>query len=100
VWLSLRRVCGREAPGEVRSWRRLSRKLSPRQPTAAGNGAAIDRYIGYWEPYATSHQALDADEAVKEEVRLAARTLLEGVQDLRRGRRPDATRELHPPRDK
>jgi multimeric flavodoxin WrbA len=29
----------------------------------------IDRYIGYYEPYATSHAALDTDTAVQQEVR-------------------------------
>lgn len=28
---------------------------------------AIDRYIGHWQPYATNHQALDADTAVQDE---------------------------------
>jgi len=31
----------------------------------AGGRARLDRYIGYWEPYATSHDALDADRAVR-----------------------------------
>jgi multimeric flavodoxin WrbA len=46
----------------------------------AGPTAELDRYVGYWEPYATSHDALDADTAVQEEVKNAARTLLMGVQ--------------------
>jgi hypothetical protein len=35
--------------------------------------ASIDRYVGYYEPYATSHQALDRDEGFQEEMRNAAR---------------------------
>lgn len=27
----------------------------------AGPSAELDRYIGYWKPYATSHDGLDAD---------------------------------------
>ena len=27
----------------------------------AGPSAELDRYIGYWKPYATSHDELDAD---------------------------------------
>jgi multimeric flavodoxin WrbA len=42
--------------------------------------AAIDRYIGYYEPYATSHDALDRDTAVQEEVRNVARSLVAAVQ--------------------
>jgi len=89
-----------DAEGAASARRAICDWLSSLKLDAAGSGAAIDRYIGYWQPYATSHQALDADEAVQEEVRLAARTLLLAVQDLRRGLRPDATRELKPPRDK
>jgi multimeric flavodoxin WrbA len=58
----------------------------------AGAKAKLDRYIGYYEPYATSHEALDRDGAVQEEVRNAARALVEAVALLRRGglRAPDA----------
>ncbi len=30
---------------------------------SAGGQAELDRYVGYYEPYATSHEALDRDEA-------------------------------------
>jgi multimeric flavodoxin WrbA len=63
----------------------------------AGPLAELDRYIGYWQPYATSHGALDADKAIQEEVRNAARTLLEAVQGLRAGRRLTAGTELKQP---
>ncbi len=49
--------------------------------------ATIDRYIGYYEPYATSHFALDADHAIQQEVRVAARHLVESVRAWRTGRR-------------
>jgi multimeric flavodoxin WrbA len=42
---------------------------------SAGGTAELERYIGYWEPYATSHDALDADLALQGEVRVAAQTL-------------------------
>jgi multimeric flavodoxin WrbA len=48
--------------------------------------AHIDRYIGYYEPYATSHETLDQDQAIQQEVRNAARALLNTVQQLREGR--------------
>jgi multimeric flavodoxin WrbA len=54
----------------------------------AGGAAVIDRYVGYYEPYATSHDALDRDEALFEETRNAARSLLQAVADLRAGRTP------------
>ena len=44
----------------------------------AGPLAELDRYIGYWKPYATSHDELDQDAAIQEEVRNAARALLAG----------------------
>ena len=56
--------------------RSLSDWLRYMHLAAAGPLAELDRYIGYWKPYATSHQELDADQAVREEVRNAARTLL------------------------
>lgn len=67
---------------------------------AAGHTAALDRYIGYWQAYATSHQALDADTALQEEVRLAARTLLNAVAAKRAGKRAAAAPELRAPRQK
>ena len=66
----------------------------------AGVPAELDRYIGYWEPYATSHEALDKDEAIQEEVRNAARTLLEAVQARRAGHLVSAGEELEQPRQK
>jgi hypothetical protein len=56
--------------------------------------ASIDRYVGYYEPYATSHQALDRDEGFQEEVRNAARALVKQVQMIRAGHKePDAEQE-------
>ena len=58
----------------------------------ASSAATINRYIGYYEPYATSHDALDEDEAIQEEVRNAARALVNTVELIRAGEfeRPDA----------
>jgi len=66
----------------------------------AGVNAEIDRYIGYWQPYATSHQALDADLAVQEEVRNAALTLIEAAKALHAGKLLIAGQDLKPPRQK
>jgi hypothetical protein len=65
-----------------------------------GRAAELDRYIGYWEPYATSHDALDADTAMQEEVRNAARTLVEAVQASRAGQQIAAGSGLKPVRQK
>jgi multimeric flavodoxin WrbA len=61
--------------------------LTDMQLVPAGPLAQLDRYVGYYEPYATSHAALDADRALQQEVRVAARTLIETVRQLRRGTR-------------
>ena len=55
-------------------------KLLPAAPLAT-----IDRYIGYYEPYATSHDQLDRDASVQEEVRRAAKALIEAVALSRAG---------------
>ena len=66
----------------------------------AGKMSQLDRYIGYWEPYATSHEALDRDEAVQEEVRNAARALARQVRLAREGKLADPEEGLVPPRPK
>jgi hypothetical protein len=66
----------------------------------AGQAAELDRYIGYWKPYATSHADLDADTALQEEVRNAARTLLEAVRAKLEGRLVAAGQDLREPRQK
>ena len=66
----------------------------------AGESGTIGRYLGYMAPYATSHDDLDRDAALQEEVRNAARSLVETVRQLRSGRlrQPDAA--LTAPREK
>jgi multimeric flavodoxin WrbA len=66
----------------------------------AGPTAELDRYIGYWKPYATSHADLDADTAIQDEVRNAARTLLEGVRSKLEGKLVMAGENLREPRQK
>jgi multimeric flavodoxin WrbA len=66
----------------------------------AGPTAELDRYIGYWKPYATSHADLDADTAIQDEVRNAARTLLDAVRSKLEGKLVTAGQNLRPPRQK
>jgi multimeric flavodoxin WrbA len=58
----------------------------------SGHAGELDRYVGYYESYACSHQALDRDTAFQEETRNAARALVAAVRLLRHGQlaRPDA----------
>jgi multimeric flavodoxin WrbA len=57
----------------------------------ATRAAELDGYVGYMEPYATSHQALDRDENFQEQARNAARALACAVKLSRDGKyqRPD-----------
>jgi len=66
----------------------------------AGVNAEVDRYIGYWEEYATSHEALDKDLAIQKEVRNAALTLAEAAHANHEGRLIEAGRSLPPARQK
>jgi multimeric flavodoxin WrbA len=52
----------------------------------SGSFGALDRFIGYYESYAESHEVLDRDTKVQEEVRNVARAVALTVQDLRAGR--------------
>ena len=67
---------------------------------AAGSAAKLDRYVGYYEPYYNSHDALDRDEGVQEEVRNVARAVVTAVRQLRAGTLAQPDRELHAPRPK
>lgn len=62
--------------------------------------SALDRYIGYWQPYATSHDALDADAALQQEVRQTALTLLAAVRAVHSGRQIAPEPSTQPPRQK
>ena len=66
----------------------------------AGASAEVDRYIDYYGPYATSHEALDRDEAIQAEVRNAALTLADGVLKVRQGKLVEAGADLPDPRKK
>jgi multimeric flavodoxin WrbA len=61
----------------------------------AGFPARLDRFIGYYEPYATSHDALDRDEAVQEETRNVARAVAQVTAALRAGELDNAI-AVHP----
>jgi multimeric flavodoxin WrbA len=89
-----------DAEGAAGVRRSLSDWLRSMQLVPAGSAAELDRYIGYWKPYATGHAELDADKALQEEVRNAARTLREAVQEKRAGRLVAAGSDLRQPRQK
>jgi multimeric flavodoxin WrbA len=89
-----------DAEGAENVRRSLSDWLRFMHLVPAGPLAELDRYIGYMKPYATSHDALDADTMIQEEVRNAARTLLEAVRLKRAGRLATPGAQLSEPRPK
>jgi multimeric flavodoxin WrbA len=76
--------------------RSLSDWLTDMSLQSAGPLAELDRFIGYYKPYATSHEELDRDEAVQDEVRNAARCLLLAVRRLREGSQPPSEAVAEP----
>lgn len=80
--------------------RSLSDWLKFMKLVPAGAASELDRYIGYWEPYATNHLALDRDRAMQDEVRNAARSLAAAVLQHRSGVCPEPGADLPEPRQK
>jgi multimeric flavodoxin WrbA len=66
----------------------------------AGFTARLDRAIGYYEPYSQSHEALDRDDAVQNEVRNVAIAVAAAVALLRKGELAQPDGEIRPPRPK
>ena len=66
----------------------------------AGSQARLDRFIGYYEPYANSHDTLDADKAVQAEVRNVASAVANAVKSLRAGTLSQPDKDLAGPRPK
>ena len=66
----------------------------------SGSFGQLDRFVGYYESYAESHEALDRDTAFQEEVRNVARAVALTVADLRAGRVAPPGARLRNPRPK
>jgi multimeric flavodoxin WrbA len=66
----------------------------------AGAASKLDRYVGYFEPYCESHEALDKDTALQEEVRNVARSVSQAVTLLRAGLLSQPNKQLAKPRPK
>ena len=66
----------------------------------AGQPALLDRFMGYYEPYATSHETLDADLAVQQEARNVALAVAHAVKELRTGTLAAVQPNLRRPRPK
>ena len=72
-----------DAEGIVEVKRALSDWLTSMDLKSAGATAELSRYIGYLKPYATSHEDLDRDKDLQEEVRLTALTLIKALKARR-----------------
>ena len=107
-WAYPRHLAGRAfsvvVHGDVADVENVRRSLSDwlkfMKLVPAGPSAEVDRYIGYWEPYATGHAALDNDDDIQNEVRNAARALADAVIQGRSGRLVTAGAELIDPKQK
>ena len=89
-----------DASGTENLQRILSSWLEDIGMISAGHKAQIDRYIGYLTPYATSHDDLDGDADVQDEVRNCARALVQAVKQVRRGELQPPDRVIHETRPK
>lgn len=78
----------------------LSSWLKDMQLLPAGLQSDLARFIGYYQPYATSHEALDKDEAIGQEVRNLAKGLALAVKASRAGLLDALSPKLEDPRPK
>jgi multimeric flavodoxin WrbA len=98
------RVYGVVVHGDVAGYEETRRALSDWLDwmglVDAGPQSRLDRAIGYYEPYATSHETLDRDRNVQEEVKNVARAVANAVRELRAGKLSQPDRNLKRPRPK
>ena len=66
----------------------------------AAHSAATGAYLGYYEPYATSHDDYDKDDGFRAEISNAALSLVSAIKLQRAGKFPLADANLHAPREK
>ena len=80
--------------------RSLTQWLTDIGMSQAGDSAAVDTLIGYYEPYATSHDKLDRSPEILNEVSNAAQSLVNRVRALRSGDYVPPDAGLRHPRQK
>jgi len=89
-----------DAAGPENLRRMLADWLTDIGMVQAGPQAALDTWIGWYKPYATSHQDLDEDEDLFVQVQQAALSLANMVQQIRAGAYRPPNAGLHSPREK
>jgi multimeric flavodoxin WrbA len=89
-----------DAAGPENLRRMLTDWLTDMEMIPATRTALIDTWIGWYEPYATSHQDLDKDTELFEEVKNASLALANMVKQIRSGQYVPPDADLHDPREK
>jgi multimeric flavodoxin WrbA len=89
-----------DAAGPETLRRLLSDWLTDMGLVQAGPSAVVDAWIGYYRPYATSHEDLDDDPDLFATIRNAALSLAAMVSQIRTGKFMAPDENLHSPREK
>jgi multimeric flavodoxin WrbA len=89
-----------DAAGPENLRRMLTDWLTDMEMIPAGPSALIDTWIGWYRPYATSHQDLDKDKDLFAEVGNAALSLANMVRQIRTGKYQAPDADLRDPREK
>jgi hypothetical protein len=89
-----------DAAGVENLQRNLVDWLTDMELIPAGPVPGLGRYVGYFKPYATSHDDLDHDQDFQAEVKNRTLSLVEMIRQIRSGqyKRPDEN--LRDPRQK
>jgi multimeric flavodoxin WrbA len=89
-----------DAAGPETLRRLLAEWLTDMGLIQAGPSAVFDAWIGYYRPYATSHEDLDADQDLFTEISNAALSLAAMIAQIRSGEFMPPDADLHNPRQK
>ena len=89
-----------DAAGPENLRRMLADWLTDIGMVQAGPAAALDTWIGWYKPYATSHEDLDEDKDLFVQIEHAAASLARMVTLIRTGSYHEPNEGLHSPREK
>ena len=89
-----------DAAGPETLRRLLAEWLTDMGLIQAGPSAVFDAWIGYYRPYATSHEDLDADQDLFTEISNAALSLAAMIAQIRSGEFMPPDADLHNRREK
>ena len=89
-----------DSAGDENTRRGIVDWLNDMELIDSGPLAEINRYVGYYGKYATSHDALDKDINFQQEVGVAAAALVARVTQIRSGKYEAPEKNLEEPRKK